>query len=221
MGILRRPSIIKGMKITRYPQSCLLIEQDNHKIVIDPGVHFLQTHTIDELNGVEAALYTHQHSDHYDPEVAKTLIGQGVVIYANESTAQLIGIEKVNVVKDGDSFAVGGFKVDARELPHSLLLDGSAGPQNTGYIVNDILFHPGDGKELAGLAVDNLALPITGPDISYLDAINFAKQVSAKVVIPIHYAVTPLDAQAVAEYMKKGGIGFEIRVLGDGEPTQL
>lgn len=209
------------MKITRFPQSCLLIEQDNHKIIIDPGVHFLQTHAVDELGGVEAVLYTHQHSDHYDPKIAEALLAKGVAVYANPSTARLIESDKVNVVSDGDNFSAGGFKVAARELPHSLLLDGSAGPQNTGYIVNEILFHPGDGKELAGLAVDNLALPITGPDISYLDAINFASQVGAKVVIPIHYTVTPLDAQAVAEYMKKGGIGFEIRVLDDGESTQL
>lgn len=209
------------MKITRFPQSCLLIEQNNHKIVIDPGKHFLETHTIDDLNGVEAVLYTHQHPDHYDPEIANALLAKGVAIYANTSTAQLIGRDGVNIVGDGDSFSVAGFDVIAHELPHSLLLDGSAGPQNTGYVVNGVLLHPGDGKELEGLSVDILALPITGPDISVLDAVNFAKQVNAKTAILIHNVVIPMDIAKVAAFIKNNGVDFEVLALDDGGNVDL
>lgn len=210
------------MKVTRFPQSCLLIAQDGHSIIIDPGVHFLQTHTVEELNGVEAVLYTHQHADHYDESIAKTLLKNGVAIYANQSTAQLINSDKVTVVHDGDMFTAGGFEIIARELPHCLLPNGSEGPQNTGYVINGTFFHPGDGKELDGLKVDNLALPITGPDISMYDAFVFAKQVEAKVVIPIHYQAIPADPHVFAEYMHKpGDPGFEIRVLSDGQSTEV
>jgi L-ascorbate metabolism protein UlaG (beta-lactamase superfamily) len=84
-----------------------------------------------------------------------------------------------------------------------------------------VLFHPGDGKELEGLQVDNLALPITGPDISILDAINFAKQVKAKVAIPIHYTAIPADPKVFAAYADKGGASFEVRILADGESTEI
>ena len=210
------------MKVTRYPQSCLLLEQNGHKIVIDPGIHFLKSHAVDELRGVEAALYTHQHSDHYDEEIANVLIEQGTRVFANKSTAALIGVERVTVVNDGDIFTVGGFEVVAHELPHCLLVDDTPGPQNTGYLVNGAFFHPGDGKELEGLTVDNLAVPIAGPDISLRDAYAFAKQVSAKVVIPIHYLAVPADPHVFAAYTQKpGDPGFEVRILEDGESTDL
>jgi L-ascorbate metabolism protein UlaG (beta-lactamase superfamily) len=209
------------MKVTKFPQSCLLIENNEHKIVIDPGMQFLETHAVEELAGVEAVLYTHQHSDHYEPKIAEALLAQGVAIYANGATARLIGTEKVTVVNDGDSFTAGGFEVVARELPHCLLPDGSAGPQNTGYVIDGVLFHPGDGTGLEGLQVDNLALPITGPDISILDAINFAKQVKAKVAIPIHYTAIPADPKVFAAYAERGNVSFEVRVLADGESTEI
>lgn len=209
------------MKVTRFTQSCLLLEQDGHKLVIDPGEQFLQLHSIADLGGVEAVLYTHEHSDHYNANIAEQLIAAGATLYANESTAKLIGDGKVSVVNDGDVFTAAGFEVTARELPHCLLPDGSAGPQNTGYVINGALFHPGDGKELDGLTVDNLALPIAGPDISILDAITFAKQVSAKVAIPIHYTVVPADPDVFATYAKRGAPSLEVRVLADGESTGI
>jgi len=209
------------MKVTKFPQSCLLIQNNGHTILIDPGVHFLQSHSLDELKNVEAVLYTHQHSDHYDGKVANALLEQGVPIFANGATARLIGTEKVTVVNDGDSFTAGGIEVIARELPHCLLPDGSEGPQNTGYVMDGVLFHPGDGKELDDLQIDNLALPITGPDISILDAINFAKQVGAKVTIPIHYDGIPADPNVFADYASKGQAEFEVRVLADGESTDI
>lgn len=209
------------MKVTRFPQSCLLLEKDGHKIVIDPGTHFLQTHKVEELHGVEAVLYTHQHSDHYEPSIAEVLVGWGIPLYANQSTADLIGGSKVVVAKDGDSFSIASFEIVARELPHCLLPDGQPGPQNTGYVVDGVFFHPGDGKELEGLTVNALALPIAGPDISILDAINFAKQVHAKVAIPIHYTAIPASPEVFAQYAERGGAGFEIRVLSDGESTEI
>jgi L-ascorbate metabolism protein UlaG (beta-lactamase superfamily) len=207
------------MKITKYPQSCLLLEKDGQKIVIDPGVHFLASHNVAELADVKAVFYTHEHSDHYNPEIAGELKAKGVPLYANQSTAKLIG--GCIVVKDGDELKIGGFTVLAYELPHCLLPNNQPGPQNTGYVVDGILFHPGDGKELAGLQVDNVALPISGPDISILDALNFADQLKAKVVIPIHYNAIPADPEVFAQYAGYGDRKFEIRILADGQSTQI
>lgn len=207
------------MKVTRFPQSCIAIEKDNHKIVIDPGIHFLETHKVEELNGVEAVLYTHQHPDHYEPKITEALLRQGVKVFANGSTAQLIGTEKVTVVHDGDSFAAAHFEIVARELPHCLLPNGSEGPQNTGYVIDGVFFHPGDGKDIENLMVESMALPITGPDISMLDAFNFAQKLGVKVAIPIHYRLMGADA---AVYKRFGSNRpFEIRVLDDGESTEL
>ncbi|HKX24036.1 MAG TPA: MBL fold metallo-hydrolase [Candidatus Saccharimonadales bacterium] len=207
------------MKVTRYPQSCLLLEKDGHRVVIDPGMHFLETHQIDELDGAEAVLYTHQHPDHYEPKIAEALLAKGVAVYANAATAELIGADKVTTVADGQTFSAAGFEVVARELPHCLLPDGSEGPQNTGYVVDGIFFDPGDGKDIDDLQVANMALPITGPDISMLDAFNFAEKLGVKVAIPVHYRWMGADADTYKQFARSRP--FEVRVLADGETTEI
>lgn len=37
------------MKVTKYPQSCLLIEKDGHRIVIDPGNVFTASYKVADL----------------------------------------------------------------------------------------------------------------------------------------------------------------------------
>jgi L-ascorbate metabolism protein UlaG (beta-lactamase superfamily) len=205
------------MKITRFFQSCLLIEDGEARILIDPSGH--EADSIEKFGKLDAVFYTHEHSDHFEPELAEKFAGRGTTIYANASTAKLISGAQ-NEVKDGQEFDINGMKIKIIELPHCLMWDGSEGPQNTGYLINDKLFHPGDGKELANFSVENLALPITGPDLSLKDAFDFAKQVSAKNVLPIHY-----DALgAHPEFFKRIGdthFSFKTYVLENGKSVEL
>ncbi|HEX5448322.1 MAG TPA: MBL fold metallo-hydrolase [Candidatus Saccharimonadales bacterium] len=172
------------MKITRYFQSCILIEEAGARIMIDPSAQ--ENDRFDEFGKLDAVFYTHEHLDHFDADLAERFAGSGVSQYANASTAKHMKTQP-QVVNDGQELDVKGLKVQARELPHCLMVDGSTSVQNTGYLVGGKLFHPGDGKELDGLTADTLAVPLIGPDISAHDAFAFAKQVSAKNVIPIHY----------------------------------
>lgn len=207
------------MKITRYPQSCLLLEHEGRRLVIDPGMPFMQAHQPDELGPVEAVLITHEHFDHMDNEAVDFLLEKGATVVANASAAKVLGEREVRIVDDGEQFELAGFTLTARELPHCLMPDGSPGPQNTGYLVNGVLFHPGDGKELSDLTVDTLALPIQGPDISFHDSVNFAKQVSAKLVIPIHFDLMGANPQVFKHFVED--MPFEVRVLGDGESLEI
>jgi L-ascorbate metabolism protein UlaG (beta-lactamase superfamily) len=125
------------------------------------------------------------------------------------------------VVENNQTFEVAGFKITAYELPHCLMADGSEGPQNTGYLVDDVFFDPGDGKELAGLQAESMALPISGPDISMFDAFSFAKQVGAKVAIPVHYTNFGADTATYKQFSEWIKAPFEIRPLADGESTEV
>jgi L-ascorbate metabolism protein UlaG (beta-lactamase superfamily) len=205
------------MKVTRYFQSCLLIEEGSARILIDPSGH--EKDHIGKLGRLDAVFYTHEHADHFDAEMAQTFIEQGIApVYANASTGKFIKASKI-VVSDGQEIKISGIKIKAIELPHCLMVDSSPGPQNTGYLVGGRLFHPGDGKELAGLKVDNLALPIAGPDISPKDAFDFAKQVSAKSVIPIHYDFLGGNPDFFARFADNHGI--KTHALKNGESATL
>ncbi|MEI6673461.1 MAG: MBL fold metallo-hydrolase [bacterium] len=53
------------MKITRFIQSCLLIETKGKKILIDPGnILFEESLLTEYRNDIDILLVTHKHSDH-------------------------------------------------------------------------------------------------------------------------------------------------------------
>jgi L-ascorbate metabolism protein UlaG (beta-lactamase superfamily) len=202
------------MKVTRFTQSCLLIEEGNARILIDPADEKR------DFGKLDAVLYTHEHGDHFNAEICKKFIGQGVPVYANPDTAKQIG-DKVNIVQNGQEFEVAGIKIKVFELSHSLLPDGSKGPQNFGYLIDEKLLHPGDGKELSGLKVNTLALPITGPDISMKDAFSFARQVGAKTVIPIHYDKIGADPVSYSGFAQRLEMPFTLKPIAVGESIEL
>lgn len=206
------------MKITKYTQSCLLIEDGNGRVLIDPSA--AEKDHLDSMGKLDAVLFTHEHSDHFDADVAKLLASQGVKIYANASTAKLIDAE-LTEVSDGQEFVAGGIDIKALELPHCLMPDGSQGPQNTGYLISGRLFHPGDGKEIDGLSADILAVPIAGPDISIKDACDFLKQVSAKDAVPIHFDMMNARPDFFVRLAQRYQMPFNVHPLAHGENVEL
>lgn len=207
------------MKVTRYTQSCLLIEESSTRILIDASGD--ETGNFEAFGKLDAVLYTHEHGDHFNADLAQKFADSGVKLYANVSTAKQMK-SPPNVVTDGQEFSVGELKIKTIELPHCLMPDGSAGPQNTGYLINDRLFDPGDGKELTGLQVDNLALPITGPDVSMKDAFAFASQLGAKTVIPIHYDKLGANPEVYATFAGYfDSLKFKFATLSNGESVEI
>jgi L-ascorbate metabolism protein UlaG (beta-lactamase superfamily) len=201
------------VKITRYFQSCLLIEDNGVRILIDPSGQ--EKERLGDFGQLDAVFYTHEHSDHFDAGIAKTFVEQGMAaVYANASTAKQIEASKT-VIEDGKEYDIKGMKIKAVELPHCLMVDGGKGPQNTGLLVNGKFFHPGDGKELSGLKVDILALPISGPDISLKDAYDFTLQVAAKHVIPVHYDYLGGNPDFLGSYLNKHGVKVHALTIGD------
>jgi len=210
------------MKVTKYPQSCLIIEQDGKRIGIDPGSFVAEKYNAEDLLPLDAILVTHEHPDHANPELIKALAQNGKVpVIANQSTKNLLGDVVTQVVVDSEEFEVAGIKIVARELPHCLLPDGSAGPQNTGYVIDGAFFDPGDGISLEGLHVGAAAVPIAGPDISSKDVFDFVKQLGCRTVIPVHYNYFLENPRLIAQLAPSVVPGVKIVVLDDGQSTEL
>lgn len=122
---------------------------------------------------------------------------------------------------DGQEFTAGVVSIQVRELPHCPMPDGSAGPQNTGYLINRKLFHAGDGKELANLNVEVLVAAMLGPDVSVRDTCDFAKQVGAKTVIPIHYDVFNASPDFFVNVTDWFSMPFKVQPLGIGQSAEI
>jgi len=210
------------MKVTKYPQSCLLIEDNGRRLLIDPGslvpMHFKAA----DLLPIDAILITHEHPDHADPELIKTLLAaKAVPVIANASTKKLFPDLVTEVVSDGQDFDAAGWKIQARELPHCLMVDGTPGPQNTGYVIEGVLFHPGDGITIENLQVDNTAVPFAGPDISPKDVFDFIKATGAKTIIPIHYDYFTANIPVISQWINRAMPDVKFMPLENGQSTEL
>lgn len=204
------------MKVTKYPQSCMVLEKDSARLLIDPGVLATKDHSLDDFGDVDAVLYTHRHPDHVDESLIDPLRDKGVALYGNADVCSLIG-DGVTQVRDGEEVEIAGFQVMPRDLPHCPMVDGSEGPPNTGFVFDGRLFHPGDGIAIEGLTVDTLALPIAGPSISFRDAYVFTQQVGAQLVLPIHYDFFVADPGLFADYCDVA----KVVTLDSGESLEL
>ncbi len=209
------------MKITKYPQSCILIEDRSKRILIDPGSFVSSKYTASDLLPLDGILITHEHQDHVDSNLLVALTSGGnIPVIGNESTAKVYGELITRIVDDHQNFEVAGFKITARELPHCLMVDGSKGPQNTGYFIDGVFFHPGDGTEV-DLKAKAAAVPIAGPDVSARDSYRFIRQLGCEVVIPIHYDYFLGSPEVFAQIL--AGIDRSIKVipLSDGQSTTI
>jgi L-ascorbate metabolism protein UlaG (beta-lactamase superfamily) len=210
------------MKITKYPQSCLVIEKDGSRLVIDPGSFVADKYNVQDLLPADGVLITHEHSDHVNTELIKGFIAAGTQVVANTGTYEVLGETLVTkVVEDGEAFDIAGFAVTARELPHVALIGDRPVPQNTGYVIDGVFFHPGDGIKLDGLTVDGAAIPIAGPDVSPKDAYDFAMDLKCTDVVPIHYNHFVGDPVLFASIAESMGAPFKVHPLADGESVDL
>jgi L-ascorbate metabolism protein UlaG (beta-lactamase superfamily) len=207
------------MQVTKYPQSCLVVEvPGTGRLLLDPGGPASARHELEELLPVDAVLVTHRHPDHLDGAWAAELLDRGIPLVTNADVAGLLDRDDVTVMADGDRREVAGVAVRAVELAHMPMIDGTPGPPNLGFLLDDRLLHPGDGVDLRGLHAQVLAAPLAGPSCSYRDTYVMIETVGATTAIPIHYDVFPADPALFAD---KAGDVADVRVLAAGETTTL
>ena len=168
------------MQITKFVHSCLLIEEDSKKILIDPGNYSEESLGVNSLNGLDYLLITHEHPDHmYLPLIKKTLEkSPEVKIISNPSVAGILGNEGIKASTDGDKF------IKLEEVPHEKIWMGKP-VQNVKFIVTGKLTHPGDSHTFTQ-TTEILALPIQAPWGSTTAAVELAEKLKPKIIIPIH-----------------------------------
>ena len=209
------------MKVKKYPQSHLLITNDSgKKIIIDPGyLSFENGFKVEEFQGAGVYLITHQHADHLDPNTIKDIVGQAPVFGNFDVVSKLseVGVAG-REIKNREKFSAAGFEIEAVDLPH-FKIPGKEVPPNTGFIINGIFFHAGDGFYLEGVNVKNAALPLGHPALSTVGVLEFARALGAKLVIPIHIDVYPRDPNELKKIAEPFGI--DVRPLSNGEELDI
>ena len=175
------------MRITKFGHACVRIEHDDAVVVVDPGV-FTQPEALD---GATAVLITHEHPDHYHPDLLARsdapVFTIGAVAAQIEKGAPEIH-ERTTIVAPGDSFDA-GLPVTAVNEKHAVIHPDMPHFDNSGYLItagDQTLFHPGDALDGPGRPVDVLFLPVSAPWARSSELIDFAREVGASRTVAIH-----------------------------------
>ena len=198
------------MRISKHLHSCLLIEDTDTTILIDPGIFTYNEHALDieSLQNLDYIIITHEHFDHMHIPLIQELIDKfpKAKILTNSSAASLLEKENFNVLTQGDAI------VSIQDAPHEKLWDMEV-PQNIVVNVFNKLTHPGDSLHFT-TTNDILCLPIQAPWGSTTAAVEKALELKPKVIIPIHDWMWKDDVRTgmygrLTQYFAKHEIRFE------------
>lgn len=221
------------MTLTKYGHACIRLEKSGRRLVIDPGTF---TDVPGALEGAEHILVTHEHADHLDevpvldhlaayPQV--TVRAPAAPAARLAAAAEKAGLDAARIIPTGpgESFETAGFAVRTVGGQHALIHPQIPVVANTGYVFDDLVYHPGDSYMVPpGPAPDTVLVPLSAPWSKLAEMLDFITAVRARQVIPVHDGL--LNGRGLAMYRRHAGTfaeryGSTLTVLQEGESTWI
>jgi L-ascorbate metabolism protein UlaG (beta-lactamase superfamily) len=178
------------MRIFKHGHSCVRLETGDRRVVIDPGMFT----SPDAVDGATVVLITHEHPDHWTPDLLRAT---DAPIFTIDAVARLIRdqapdvAERVTVVAPGQSFDV-GVSVQVVGEKHAVIHPELPHFDNSGYLLTvdgTSVFHPGDSLTVPPIAPDLLMLAVSAPWLKVSECIDYAREVGARRSLAIHDAI--------------------------------
>ena len=174
--------------ITKLVHACLLVETDDKRILIDPGIFTWNDERFDlsMVEGVDRILITHEHADHVSVDLVLATLERSndAEVETTASLSHILGEHNI------DSATSGTHRFAA---PHERIPMGP-GPENTGFHVEGVLSHPGDSHSFVE-TMPILAMPFAAPWGSLVTGVDRARLVGPRYVVPIHDWFWSLDGR--------------------------
>jgi L-ascorbate metabolism protein UlaG (beta-lactamase superfamily) len=213
------------MRLRKLGHSCVRLEQDGKILVIDPGSFSAPN----ALDGAHAVLITHEHVDHVVVDAVRTAAQRNpdLHIWTNPSVANMLAGNGllVDSVAGGDRFrAADAFDVVVVGEWHAVIHPDVPRVRNITFVVDSLVFHPGDSFTLPEQPVDTLLLPVYAPWCKIAEVIDFARAVKPRLALPIHDALLSEAGLGLVDRLlgpQGPGIGAEYRRLGASETLDL
>ena len=199
------------MELIKHGHACVVLCDGDRRLVVDPGA-FTEPSALD---GATAVLITHEHADHFVPDRLRAALDAdpALEVWTNRSVAaQLEGLgSRVHVVGHGDAVTVAGFDVHVHGELHAQIHPDIPRIPNVGFLVDGLVFHPGDALTVPEEPVATLLLPVHAPWSKAAEVIDYVREVHADQAYAVHDGL-----------LNDTGLGMFAGLLGErgpGTPT--
>ena len=220
------------MKLTRYGQSCILIESEGKRILIDPGYMNLTDSIIDkDWMNIDAIFVSHKHRDHIDENaVVKIIKSSNPVVYTSKEVSKEFSKINFKSIKVGTKISIGKINVEVVDSIHGYM-PLMRGPmeinENLGFIITEgknRVYFTGDTIGFKNdYKCDVIIVPVSGngPVLGSFEAALFSKATDAKIAIPVHYdnPMFNVNLDEVKQDFEK--VGVKCKILDIGQSLEL
>ncbi|MFI6264516.1 MBL fold metallo-hydrolase [Micromonospora sp. NPDC051006] len=186
------------MQLTKYAHSCLRVEHDGGVLVIDPGIFSDPA----ALEGADAVLITHEHPDHLNAEaITRQLDRRPFTVHGPASLAAPLAdaAEVLQQVQPGERFTAAGVAIRAYGGQHAVIHPDIPVVANLGFLINDVVYHPGDSLVVPDQPVDTLFAPIHAPWSKFSEVVDFIRAVAPRRAYALHDALLNTNGLGVLD----------------------
>jgi L-ascorbate metabolism protein UlaG (beta-lactamase superfamily) len=178
------------MRLIKHGHACVRLESGDVAVVLDPGM-FTEAAALDDATAV---LVTHEHADHWTPELLRATAAPVFTIAAvaaqiREQAPDVA--DRVTVVEPGQSLDI-GVPVEVVGEKHAVIHPELPHFDNSGYLLTvdgTTVFHPGDALTVPPASTELLQLPVSAPWLKVSECIDYARDVGARRSLAIHDAI--------------------------------
>jgi L-ascorbate metabolism protein UlaG (beta-lactamase superfamily) len=174
------------MRLIKFEHACVRLESDRGVLVIDPGI-FSDAAALD---GADAILVTHEHADHINVDRIVAAVSQrtDIRVYTDAAVAPMLDpvAGSVIAVAPGQRFEAAGYQVQTFGGTHARIHPDVPLVANLAFLIDGLVYHPGDSLVVPDATVDTLLVPVSGPWLKTAEAIDFARATAPRRALAIH-----------------------------------
>ncbi len=211
------------MKLTKYGHACVVLEEQGKKLIIDPGEF---TADFGDVDNVAAVVVTHVHGDHlHAANLDKTVAANpDVKVFTTAEVANKWGNQRAQTVKSGDEQTAGSFALRFYGELHNAVHPDWPQNQNTGVLVNDTFYYPGDSFVKPDRDVKVLAVPASAPWLKTGESIDFVRDIHPELFFRTHDGLHNQNGLATTDHwfnQASEKFGSKYQALNAGDSIEI